>query len=216
MACFASADLCSGSFVAEIKGTICTSTDLELLGKERLFMNPIFDTFEDADICRVKTESGVLANPKILPPFVFPFPIMEIGRDYCSPSFFVDAREFGDFDGRFARFTCGSLDALNANAELRVVAVIDEAEIGDRQMYGRTTVDPSEAPTEAPLFPIKLTERFKLCIFTSRKVFKGDEIILANPNHLYYGFPCTCIKKSSCVVATTIDKIQEYHRGVQG
>jgi hypothetical protein len=206
---FASVDLNAGSFVADIKGTICSSVDLDL-AESRLSTNPAINLNEPNIVeTLVKTKASV----QILPPFVFPFPITLPGKE--NNSFFVDSREFGDFDGRFIRFSCGSPDSITPNAELRAVLVIDEYEIGDRPMYGRTVIDPSDASTEAPLFPIMLTDRFKLCIFTSRKVFKGDEIILANTGS-FIGFPCSCVNKETCTVVNTIEKLNEYQEATSG
>ena len=260
---FATTDLSAGSFISEIKGTICTSMDLDLKSQyisyhpiynQSLSMpvtvktenesaqntieendemnidepqveiklenpeanikvahnlndtqNPEEDTqnLPDIQIPTKEKEEPKILFPSLLPPFVFPFNV----KSESISDFFMDSRDYGDYDARYTRSSC-TLENI-ANAELRVVVMINDLEVGDRPMLGKTTWDASECDQNAP--SISISDRFKLCVFATRPIGKGEEIILAQANeHLAY--PCFCPNIADCIISKTVEEVEKYRQ----
>ncbi|KAJ3012785.1 myeloid lymphoid or mixed-lineage leukemia 5 (trithorax, ) [Thoreauomyces humboldtii] len=154
---FTTDDVPADAFVTDIKGTLVKGSEL----------------VEDASKLRKATTSVA----DILPPFVFGHPaIKDLGED-----FFIDARNWSEWGGKFVRYTCGAEESV-ANAELRTVLL--------------------QGDDGGPL-----NGRLILGIFTTRSVPASTELVLASDGCL--GYPCTCKDAASCRLAKAVRLYEE-------
>lgn len=195
---FSNHDLVSDSFIIEIVGTFCYLGDLELR-RDFISTYPILPlesiSNDEMDVDLTEESKNQNTPAQLLPPFVFPVPSLDL---------FLDARDVGNFDGRFVRSCC---DASLANAELRLVVKINPSEVSDPSKIKGTKTEDEEEVIE---MKIQTNERFKLCIFTTKSIPKGQEIILANSTGDFHLFPCNCT--DSCQPSESIQKIEEFRR----
>ncbi|KAJ3359802.1 hypothetical protein HDU91_004817 [Kappamyces sp. JEL0680] len=144
-------------------------------------------------------------GPKnLLPPFCFPFPVDPSLSPNTLRHLVLDAREYGDFDGRFVRSCCSS---NGANAVLRTVVIINDSDVGDRLKLGKA----SEVDPEVKEAVLTRTQRLKLAIF-STKAIRADEEIVVAAGPSFFMFPCACDRQNGCVVEETVKK-NEIYRG---
>ncbi|KAI9357299.1 hypothetical protein DFJ73DRAFT_821262 [Zopfochytrium polystomum] len=130
---------------------------------------------------------------KLLPPFVYPLPSLQLnGGHLC-----LDTREECSSDhARFVRHCCklesdGRRPAA-CNAVLRCVVVCPDLAAG-----GFVT-DTSF-----------LNNRMRLCIFSTRAVAPGEEIVLGRTVDDCIGYPCVCHEEDeSCLTKSTVHKFE--------
>jgi hypothetical protein len=147
---------------------------------------------------------------EILPPFVFAIPKFALdSKESVDTKLFLDARDGANFDGRFVKACC---DPERVNAEFKFVVVINESEIGDRVRYD----SPSTQEPEDSELPINLSQRFKLCLFTTKPIKKMDEILVANPSNGTFMFSCSCLE-AKCKISESLKLIEDFrNQGYEG
>ena len=191
------------SFVCEIKGTLTTEP---LLDAKTGYIVPVPASTDTSHV--------------LLPPFVFLHP--ELDASVNDESFvrrlYVDSRDYGDYDGRFVRFSCNSADGVQANACLRSVVCLASQECKSSH---NTDNAPEQAAEEeyhqqvdyvlddALGKPIRLNDRLRLCIFSVTDIPAGTEIVVdASPSLMY---PVSTFKDYVSPVDSVIQTIESYH-----
>lgn len=171
-------------FLTEIRGVFSTLTDLD-------YQRDQLTAFPSPD---ART---------LLPPFVFPV---------CSydnePDFYLDARNYSSHCGRFVRSACGNdLTDYKSNAKLVLVYSVTEEESGLFKSFPGSDLTQEKKSEDFKAGP--LYKRLHLCLFTTKDVQAGDEIIIEK-NDMYISFPCICssAESATCKALYGISKIE--------
>ncbi|KAJ3271900.1 myeloid lymphoid or mixed-lineage leukemia 5 (trithorax, ) [Terramyces sp. JEL0728] len=184
------------SYVCNIKGVICGKADLE----KKESMHSLIP------LCTQNTDSSA----QLAPPFVFRIPDVE---QNLAESLWMDAREFGGFDGRFVRSCCGANpeDLQKCNATLKLVWAIDSSESKDKMLVNCDKLALSLQNQELVDPPVPLSDRLRLCIFATKAIKAGEEIVL-QPSVQSCNFSCVCDEDTSCHVNDTIIVSENFKR----
>ena len=188
---FALSDFTQGTFVEQIHGTVVNKQDIDC--------NQDLLTFYHVD-----------GDFTLLPPFLFPF--VDHSDSFIPTDIFMDSREMGKFDGRFIRSCCGNVEVpVTPNAKLVPVLAISDSETKDRPVYGGDSPIISDALNDS----VEPEKRLRLCIFASRDIKRGEEIILENPKGTLLS-NCACAGDISCRVEDFTYLIELFHNEDHG
>jgi hypothetical protein len=161
----------------------------------------VFSFEEDLDLkSDVLSLFPIYDNSFILPPFVFYLTF----DDTNMQPIFLDSRDYGSNDSRFIRSCCRASD--KSNAQLITVICITSAEAQDRARFNDLNI-PIVVTTRSNRIP--LNQRLRLCIFATRPIPAGEEVIL-NSTSRFLNFPCAC-DQPKCRISQAISKIEHRH-----
>ncbi|KAJ3226031.1 hypothetical protein HDU81_007537 [Chytriomyces hyalinus] len=141
--------------------------------------NPSSDPFEISQSARVN------------PPFVFPHPARKLR--FMDAALLVDSREDGcESPGRYARGYCAGDDAQRINSCNGVLRSV---------LVSASSSSAAEPETMDQLVLCSKESRLRLCIFTTRDVAPGEEIVLWRGDPASVQYPCICdVDAEECLV----------------
>lgn len=143
----------------------------------------------------------VAEDLQILPPFVFPCPLPETES---LPPLFLDAREYGSLS-RFVRSCCKVSNKSNAQLVTVICKTSNEIEDIKKLNHDSSIVSNVVPEIDSNSHTDFLNQRLRLCIFATRPIHFGEEIIL-NSTNKYLNFPCSC-NHPNCKVIEAISRI---------
>ncbi|KAJ3238933.1 hypothetical protein HDU78_003109 [Chytriomyces hyalinus] len=148
--------------------------------------NPSSDPFEISHSARVN------------PPFVFAHPARKLR--FMDAPLLVDSREDGcESPGRYARSYCAGDDAQRINSCNGVL----------RSVLVSSCAPSAEPETMDQLLLCAKESRLRLCIFTTRDVFPGEEIVLWRGDPASVQYPCICdVDAEECLVAMGVEAFE--------
>ena len=193
---YATIPIASGAFVCEITGLICSSNDLDINERRHSF-------------CPAN-----VSGSSILPPFVFQVPSNEHS---ISKSLFLDCRDVACSDGRFIQFCCDP-NNNSANAIIRSVVVVPDGISSDLpRLISSTKTADSNAKEELCIGSVESNGIlcFKICIFATRLINAGEEIIVVG-NKSFLHYPCATNGAHGCQVFDAVSAIEDYDHSHTG